>query len=118
MMRFFNLPSAYPVSAAWISGVVALVLISAGWVDLGPAITGFGFVCILIVLAVSQRQIGVVHNDLGVVHELVNSQRTAMAERIDALVAALTLAGVAIPVDPEQAKVQQAMRGATHDDDH
>lgn len=108
--RFFAAPVAYPVSAAWIAGVLTLVGVSAHWFALGAGITGFAVICILIILAITHRQLATMHNDLGVVHSLVNSQRTALAERIDSLTAALTIAGVTIPPDPEQAKVEAAMR--------
>lgn len=91
----------YPISISWVFGVTCMCLYAAGIFELATAIVVFGVSCMLIVLAV-------VRNDVAVVHELVNSQRTALVEKIDALTAVIIAAGLEIPPDPELPKTAKA----------
>lgn len=91
----------YPASLAYVCGVVAMCLYASHVIDLAAAIAGFGVAVVIVIMSV-------VRNEVAVVHEMVNSQRDALVERIDSLAARLIEAGEPLPPDPKAPKVAQA----------
>jgi hypothetical protein len=101
MSRFLsvirNSAAFYPLTTLYIAAVLALEAAVSGLVRLDTAIIGLGIVTVILILASIYREVRYQRAEVKKVHTLVNSQRTELLERIEQLVAALQVAGVAVP---------------------
>lgn len=87
--------SFYPLSGAWVAGVVGAMLVSSGHTTWDRALYGYTLFIGLLMLVSMWREVRVVH-------VLVNSQRTELVNRVDQLTALLKHEGIDLPADPRQ----------------
>jgi uncharacterized membrane protein len=80
----------YPLTAFWIASSLAVVGVAQGWFRVDLSIILLAVVGILLLLLN-------MHREVTAVHQLVNSQRDELVERIEQLVHALHLAGAPVP---------------------
>lgn len=96
--KISNSLTFYPVTMVYLGGVGVAMGISSGWIDGGPGLLLLSMLTLIVVLVSMFREVQVVHH-------LVNSQRTALLERIAELVEAMQEAGVELP--PREQEAQQ-----------
>lgn len=85
-------PVLYPITACYIFGVISIVIAAAGWLPVGEVIIGFGFLCVLVLLAGTHHEVVVIHR-----------QNEVLVARVEQLGDALLRAGVIVP-DPAATK--------------
>lgn len=90
LKRAINTVTFYPLTGFYVGAVAVLMLFAGDYIQLQVAI-----------LSVTSIFVGAVlfsmHQEVRMVHVLVNSQRTELIARIDQLTSALDDAGVPIP---------------------
>jgi hypothetical protein len=89
--RLTQLVSLYSVTATYVAATAVLVLVTGTVLSLAAGLVVLAMAAIAIILVATWREIRVVH-------QLVATQ----LNRIEQLTAALTAAGVAVPVDPNR----------------
>jgi uncharacterized membrane protein len=80
----------YPLSAFWVASSLAIMGVAQGWFRADLSIIILTLVGILLLLLN-------MHREVTAVHQLVNSQRDELVERIEQLVHALHMAGAQVP---------------------
>lgn len=93
VQRALKAAPLWPVTAVYLAGTACLMALAGGLMNLSQAVTVFGVFTLLVIL------VGVLR-ELRTVHSLVNSQHDALVARIGQLHQAMTVAKIAIPIDP------------------